>query len=61
MGWDNSHLHQFIKEKKFYSERLEDDWTWDDRHNKDYEGMIISDLLIKEKDKIEYEYDFGDG
>lgn len=61
MGWDNSHLHQFIKEKKFYSERLKDDWTWDDRHNIDYDGMIISDLLLKEKDKIEYEYDFGDG
>ena len=61
MGWENSHLHQFIKDKTFYSERLEDDWTWDDSHNKDYEGMIISDLLIKEKDKIEYEYDFGDG
>jgi len=61
MGWENSHLHQFIKDKKFYSEQLEEDWTWDDSHNVDYEGMTISDLLEKEKDKIEYEYDFGDG
>lgn len=61
MGWENSHLHQFIKGKKFYSERLADDWTWDDLSNIDYEGMIISDLLEKAKDKIEYEYDFGDG
>ena len=61
MGWENSHLHQFIKDKKFYSERLTDDWTWDDLSNVDYKGMKISDLLKKAKDKIEYEYDFGDG
>ena len=61
MGWDNSHLHQFIKDRKFYSERLEEDWTWDDAHNIDYSEMHVSDLLTKEKDKIEYEYDFGDG
>ena len=61
MGWENSHLHQFIKDKKFYSERLEEDWTWDDRHNVDYSEMHVSDLLTTEKDKIEYEYDFGDG
>ena len=61
MGWDNSHLHQFIKDRKFYSEQLEEDWTWDDAHNIDYSEMHVSDLLTKEKDKIEYEYDFGDG
>ncbi len=61
MGWENSHFHQFIKDKKFYSERLEEDWTWDDRHNVDYSEMHVSDLLTTEKDKIEYEYDFGDG
>jgi hypothetical protein len=61
MGWENSHLHQFIKNKKYYSERLDDDWSWNDVTNVDYEGMIISDLLEKEKEKIEYEYDFGDG
>lgn len=61
MGWDNSHLHQFIKIKKFYSERLDDDWGWNDATNVDYEGMIIADLLEEAKEKIEYEYDFGDG
>lgn len=35
MGWDNSHLHQFIKDKKFYSEKLEEDWGWNDIHNVD--------------------------
>ena len=61
MGWENSHLHQFIKNKKYYSEQLDEDWGWNDATNVDYEGMIKSDLLEKAKDKIEYEYDLGDG
>jgi len=60
MGWENSHLHQFIKNKTFYAERMKDDWTWGDLKNVDYKNLKISDLLNKEKDKIEYEYDFGD-
>jgi hypothetical protein len=60
MGWENDHLHQFIKNKTFYTERLEDDWGWNDLKNVDYKNLKISDLLIKVKDIIEYEYDFGD-
>ena len=60
MGWENAHLHQFIKNKTFYTERMEDDWTWNDLKNVDYKNLKISDLLIKVKDKIDYEYDFGD-
>ena len=60
MGWENAHLHQFIKNKKFYSEMLEDDWDWDESRNIDYEDLKISDLLTNPKDKIDYEYDFGD-
>jgi hypothetical protein len=29
-------------------------------NNVDYKDLKISDLLIKVKDKIDYEYDFGD-
>ena len=25
MGWENSHLHQFIKNRTFYTERMTDD------------------------------------
>jgi len=60
MGWENAHLHQFIKNKTFYTQRLEDDWTWGEMNNVDYKDLKISDLLIKVKDKIDYEYDFGD-
>ncbi len=61
MGWTNSHLHQFIKNKTFYTERMPDDDLWNEMNNVDYKKMKISDLLKKEKEKIIYEYDFGDG
>lgn len=60
MGWTNSHLHQFIKNQTFYTERMPGDVTWDEMDNVDYKKMKISDLLKKEKEKIVYEYDFGD-
>jgi hypothetical protein len=60
MGWENEHLHQFIKSETFYTQRMDDDWTWDDLNNVDYSDLKISDLLTKEKEKIKYEYDFGD-
>jgi hypothetical protein len=61
MGWRNYHLHQFIKNNKFYMERMLDDDYWDDDQNVDYQDIKISDLLTKEKEVIVYEYDFGDG
>lgn len=60
MGWTNSHLHQFIKDRIFYSCRMSDDDFCEDMDNVDYSKMRIADLLNKEKDKINYEYDFGD-
>jgi hypothetical protein len=60
MGWENDHLHQFIKNRTFYTERFENDWGWGDMKKVDYKDLKISDLLEKVKDKIDYEYDFGD-
>lgn len=60
MGWDDSHLHQFIKDRIFYMSEMDDDGFWDDERNVDYKKVKVSDLLKKEKDKIVYEYDFGD-
>jgi len=54
MGWENDHLYQFIKGKIFLSP--EDNTT-----DVEYKKIKISDLLKKEKEKIVYEYDFGDG
>ena len=61
MGWTNSHLHQFIKDGTFYTVRLSEDSMWNEMNNVDYSGKRIKDLLSTEKDKIVYEYDFGDG
>ncbi len=62
MGWTNSHLHQFAKNKTFYSTTPDDD-IWGDMDEVDYKKrkIRISELLNTEKDKINYEYDFGDG
>jgi hypothetical protein len=60
MGWTNSHLHQFIKDQTFYAKRYPDDDTWEELDNVDYAKIKISDLLKKGKEKIVYEYDFGD-
>ncbi len=40
---------------------MSDDDFYEDMDNVDYSKMRIADLLNKEKDKINYEYDFGDG
>lgn len=60
IGWTNSHLHQFIKNRTFYTKRMPDDDLWNEMNNVDYKKIKISDLLKKEKEKIVYEYDFGD-
>ncbi len=61
MGWTNSHLHQFIKDRTFYARKILDDVLWGEMDSIDYSKIRIYDLLKKEKDKIIYEYDFGDG
>ncbi len=60
MGWTDSHLHQFVKNRTFYSPKNEEDDFWEEMNYIDYSKIIISDLLKKEKDRITYEYDFGD-
>lgn len=60
MGWTNSHLHQFAKDRIYYTEKMEEDDFWGGANTVDYSQMTISDLLTKEKDRMIYEYDFGD-
>lgn len=61
MGWWNYHLHQFMKDGKYYLEKTEYDDFWDEMVHVDYSELKLCDLLKKENDKIGYEYDFGDG
>ena len=52
MGWTKSHLHQFIKNRIYYTVRIQDDDFWDEMDNVDYKKMKIriSDLLKAEKE-----------
>jgi len=61
MGWTNSHLHQFIKDETFYTQRMPGDDFWEEMNNVDYKGLKLNELLRSVKKTIIYEYDFGDG
>lgn len=60
MGWTNSHLHQFITEDgNCYSYP----YPGYDSYNEDLKDeteIKLSDLLTKTRDRIKYQYDFGD-
>jgi len=63
MGWTNSHMHQFIKGDTYYTDdgEIDDDFSLEGINREiNYIDTKISDLLVKEKDDIKYEYDFGD-
>ena len=57
MGWEDSHLHQFVAGGKRYG-IVDDEY---DTGMIDEEGVRIDALLKKEEESIDYEYDFGDG
>lgn len=61
MGWENCHLHQFKKGRTFFMPEPENDGAgFSNFDTEDSTGVRIDQLLCAEKDKIEYEYDFGD-
>ncbi|TSA31528.1 MAG: plasmid pRiA4b ORF-3 family protein [Porphyromonadaceae bacterium] len=55
MGWTNSHLHQFEKSRIYYAPK-----EFELEGSKDYRKVRLDTLLYQEKEKIQYEYDFGD-
>ena len=57
MGWTNSHLHHSVFEDRYYSEPGE----FESPNNIDYSKVKLSDLISSIEQKLEYEYDFGDG
>ncbi len=61
MGWSNYHLHQFKQGRTFFQPNPEPDFMgFGGFEVVDSAGVRIADLLRSEKDKIGYEYDFGD-
>ncbi|MCU0848733.1 MAG: plasmid pRiA4b ORF-3 family protein [Spirochaetes bacterium] len=57
MGWTNSHLHQFVINKKSYS--LPDDDS--SIEIIDYRKIKLNSLCNVPKARFMYQYDFGDG
>ena len=55
MGWTNSHLHQFTHNRKHYAPN---DFEIDNSF--DSSDIKLNTLLKKAKDRLFYEYDFGD-
>jgi len=59
MDWGNSHLHQFIVNRKYFGEATHDDL---DMEVEDEDGIGLSDIYTGQNTpRIVYEYDFGDG
>jgi len=59
MGWYDSHLHQFIVGEKYYGVPSIDEFS--ELELKDERKARLSQVLWKSKQKMVYEYDFGDG
>ncbi|MBP9024413.1 MAG: plasmid pRiA4b ORF-3 family protein [Spirochaetes bacterium] len=57
MGWTNSHLHQFVKDGKIYSEPDEHSY----HESVDYRKIRLNQFMTEEKQSVIYDYDFGDG
>lgn len=58
-GWTNFHLHQFIKDNIRYTIKTPYN-VLNEYDNINEKNVKIHDLLKIEKEKIIYEYDFGD-
>jgi len=61
MGWSDYHLHLFVAGQTTFGTLDNDfgnDFVTEDEDEMEYE---LSEVLVKEKDSLTYEYDFGDG
>lgn len=58
MGWWNYHLHIFVYRRREFGVP---DPDWDDIRVIDDSTVSLRDLSLSVKEKIRYEYDFGDG
>lgn len=61
-AWDDTHLHQFQsggRRGSAYGPREDENAYWGDPPG-DESAVTLADVLAREKDKLEYTYDFGD-
>ena len=57
MGWSDSHLHQFCHRGVYYGQSDREYGV----HRENERRVRIHDVLRRPKDRLVYEYDFGDG
>ncbi len=60
MGWENAHLHQFIAGRQVIGEPNPELGNPFGPPAQDERTVALGEVLRKEKDKILYQYDFGD-
>ncbi len=62
MGWQNSHLHQFVIDGEYYGSTAPDDFGFGmDMEVQDEDGILLSQIVKgNRKVQFRYEYDFGD-
>ena len=51
MGWTDSHLHRFVKNRTYYTAKPEDDDPMAAMRNVVYKGLHVSALLKEEKEE----------
>jgi hypothetical protein len=56
MGWQDSHMHQFVVGGRYYGRSDPGDHMEAD----DEDGVLLSHILTGKRPRIVYEYDFGD-
>jgi hypothetical protein len=60
MGWGNSHLHQFVIGRVFYTVPSDED-SMRDEPDRDESEYVLAEVAPTSGRKFLYEYDFGDG
>lgn len=60
MGWDGSHLAQFIKGKVYYCSKEDIEESWGNQKMYDYSKVALNEVLKRKGSKIKWEYDYGD-
>ncbi|WKZ18047.1 MAG: plasmid pRiA4b ORF-3 family protein [Candidatus Jettenia sp. CY-1] len=61
MGWTNSHLHQFIVRGVYYGDDDPDFGLGSELEFISEHKIGLDQIVSQEKEKLIYEYDFGDG
>lgn len=61
MGWTNSHLHEFVADKRRYGTGVREWKEWGANHVLNERRFTLAEVAAAAGQEIEYTYDFGDG